>query len=65
MDKKQLQKIIASKAEQRSIKAKHNKRLSSSEKSKERQYAENYVPRLSIARQLWNKKIVIEKDDNS
>tara|TARA_R110000796_G_scaffold252285_1_gene385917 strand:- start:345 stop:542 length:198 start_codon:yes stop_codon:yes gene_type:complete len=65
MNKEQLKKIIASKAEQRQLRAEHNKTLSSMEKTREREFAENYVPRLSIARQLWNKQIIIEKDDNS
>lgn len=65
MNKELLKKIIASKAEHRQLRSEHNKMLSSTEKARERQYVENHVPRLSIARQLWNNKIIIEKDDNS
>ena len=65
MNKELLKKIIAIKAEHRQLRSEHNKMLSSTEKARERQYVENHVPRLSIARQLWNNKIIIEKDDDS
>lgn len=65
MNKEEFEKIIENKVKQRKSRADHNRALSSMEKARERESAENYVPRLSIGRQLWNKKIIIEKDDNS